>query len=248
MLLAVFAVSAAVTVRWCGAMAGGMPMPGGWTMSMAWMRMPGQRWPDAFAAFVAMWVTMMVPMMLPSLAPMLLRYRRTVHAADDESLGARTAVVAAGYLAVWGGVGILVYPCGVLAGAAAMHWDVIARAVPGATGVALLVAGAAQWTPWKARRLAHCRTTPACTAGLPSDARTALRHGVDLGRHCAACCAGLMLVLLAGGVMDVRTMAVVATAISAERLAPDGVRAARTAGLLLAAAGVSTVARAAGLT
>jgi hypothetical protein len=25
---------------------GEMPMPGGWTMSMAWMRMPGQTWPE----------------------------------------------------------------------------------------------------------------------------------------------------------------------------------------------------------
>ncbi|HSR96291.1 MAG TPA: hypothetical protein VLM79_04430, partial [Kofleriaceae bacterium] len=41
-----FAASAAVTIKWCASMSamGGMPMPGGWTMSMAWMRMPGQTW------------------------------------------------------------------------------------------------------------------------------------------------------------------------------------------------------------
>ena len=41
-----FAASAAATVVWCASMSatGGMPMPGGWTMSMAWMRMPGQTW------------------------------------------------------------------------------------------------------------------------------------------------------------------------------------------------------------
>ena len=44
----VFAFSAAVTIVWCGSMSAiGMPMPGGWTMSMAWMRMPGQTWPSA---------------------------------------------------------------------------------------------------------------------------------------------------------------------------------------------------------
>jgi hypothetical protein len=39
-----FAASAAVTIVWCASMSamGGMSMPGGWTMSMAWMRMPGQ--------------------------------------------------------------------------------------------------------------------------------------------------------------------------------------------------------------
>ena len=42
-----FAASAAVTIAWCASMSamGEMPMPGGWTMSMAWMRMPGRRGP-----------------------------------------------------------------------------------------------------------------------------------------------------------------------------------------------------------
>jgi predicted metal-binding membrane protein len=49
---------------------------GGWTMSMAWMRMPGQTWPAATASFLGMWVVMMVAMMLPALVPMLQRYAR----------------------------------------------------------------------------------------------------------------------------------------------------------------------------
>ena len=57
---------------------GAMPMPGGWTMSMAWTRMPGQTWSGAAASFLGMWVVMMVAMMLPSLAPMLWRYRQAV--------------------------------------------------------------------------------------------------------------------------------------------------------------------------
>ena len=56
----------------------GMPMPGGWTMSMTWMRMPGQTWPGAAASFLGMWIVMMVAMMLPSLVPMLWRYRKAV--------------------------------------------------------------------------------------------------------------------------------------------------------------------------
>ena len=65
-----FAASAAVTIVWCASMAemDGMPMPGGWTMSMAWMRMPEQTWLGAAASFLAMWVVMMVAMMMPSLA------------------------------------------------------------------------------------------------------------------------------------------------------------------------------------
>ena len=69
--------SAAVTIAWGASMSamGGMPMPGGWTMSMTWMRMPGQTWPGAAASFLGMWIVMMVAMMLPSLVPMLWRYR-----------------------------------------------------------------------------------------------------------------------------------------------------------------------------
>jgi hypothetical protein len=68
-----FAASAVVTIVWCASMSamGEMPMPGGWTMAMAWMRMPGQTWAGAAASFLGMWVVMM----LPSLVPMLWRYR-----------------------------------------------------------------------------------------------------------------------------------------------------------------------------
>jgi hypothetical protein len=66
-----FAASAAITIVWCASMSamGGMPIPGGWTTSMAWMRMPGQTWLGAGASFLGMWVVMMVAMMLPSLVP-----------------------------------------------------------------------------------------------------------------------------------------------------------------------------------
>jgi predicted metal-binding membrane protein len=78
-----FGISAAATVAWCGSMSGmdEMSMPGGWTMSMAWMRMPGQTWLGAAAAFLGMWLMMMIAMMLPSLVPMLRRYRRAVGSA-----------------------------------------------------------------------------------------------------------------------------------------------------------------------
>jgi hypothetical protein len=51
------AVSAAWTIVWCASMAamGHLPMPGGWTMSIVWMRMPGQTWPGAAASFLGRW-------------------------------------------------------------------------------------------------------------------------------------------------------------------------------------------------
>ena len=90
-----FAASAAATMVWCASMSAmrGMPMPGGWTMSMAWMRMPGQTWPGVAASFTGMWIVMMVAMMLPSLTPMLSRYRRAVASRGAAQPGQLTVLV-----------------------------------------------------------------------------------------------------------------------------------------------------------
>jgi hypothetical protein len=57
-----FLASTVVTMVWCASMSamGGMQMPGGWTMSMAWMPMPGQSWLGAAAMFLGMWIVMML--------------------------------------------------------------------------------------------------------------------------------------------------------------------------------------------
>src|ERR1700733_11845694 len=113
--LLLFLVSATVTVTWCTSMAamGGMPMPGGWTMSMSWMRMPGQSWPGAAASFLGMWVVMMVAMMLPSLVPMLSCYRQSLSRTSQTRLGSLTALVGVGYFFVWAAFGMVAYPAGV---------------------------------------------------------------------------------------------------------------------------------------
>src|SRR5207248_3134089 len=73
--IAVFAAAAALTIYYARGMAGGMRMPGGWTMSMMWMMGHG---PVAAIAFIGVWAIMMVAMMLPSTLPMLLLYRRVI--------------------------------------------------------------------------------------------------------------------------------------------------------------------------
>src|SRR6185503_7778831 len=130
-----FAASAAVTIAWCASMSemGGMPMPGDWTMSMAWMRMPGQTWPGAAASFLGMWVVMMVAMMLPSLIPMLWRYRQAVGRTGEARLGRMTALVGVGYFVVWTVFGMAAFPLGVALAALEMQQPALARAVPIAT-------------------------------------------------------------------------------------------------------------------
>ena len=235
-----FAASVAVTIVWCTSMSamGGMPMPGGWTMSMTWMRMPGQTWPGAAASFLGMWVVMMVAMMLPSLLPMLWRYRRGRPRHSRDRLGRLTTLVGAGYFVVWTAFGVAVYPLGAALAALAMQQPAVSRAVPAAIGAVVLIAGALQFTAWKARRLACCRNAPGHGRALPRDAASAWRLGLRLGLQCAACCGNLMAILLVIGVMDLRAMAVVTAAITAERLAPAGERVARAIGIAVVVAGM----------
>ena len=240
-----FAVSAALTIIWCGLMGtmGEMPMPGGWAMSMAWMRMPGQTWLGAGASFLGMWIVMMVAMMLPSLMPMLCRYRRAVGGTGNMRLGRLTALVGAGYFFVWALVGMAAFVLGIALTAIEMRQAALARAVPMAVGTLVLVAGALQFTAWKTRRLACCREAPGCGGTLPAGAGTAWRHGLRLGLRCCHCCAGFTVAFLGLGIMDLRAMAAMTAAITAERLAPAGDRVARAIGAVLIAAGWYLIAR-----
>jgi predicted metal-binding membrane protein len=226
---------------------GEMPMPGGWTMSMAWMRMPGQTWPVAAASFLGMWVVMMLAMMLPCSVPTFWRYRQSVGMTDETLLGRLTALVGAGYFFVWTVFGVAVFPLGVALAAVEMQQPALARAVPMAVGAVVVIAGSLQFTAWKARHLACCRQAPGRGRVLPADAGTAWRHGLRLGLHCSCCCAGLMTILLVIGVMDLRAMAAVAAAITVERLAPAGERVARATGAVAIGAGLFLIARAAEL-
>ena len=244
-----FAASATVTIVWCASMSamGGMPMPGGWTMSMAWIRMPGQTWPGAAASFLGLWIVMMVAMMLPSLVPMLWRYLQAVGRTGETRLAWLTALVGAGYFFVWTMFGMAAFPLGAALAAVQMVHPAVARAVPIAVGVAVLIAGAVQLTAWKAHHLARCRELPGHRRTLPADTGTAWRHGLRLGLHCSHCSAGLIAILLVIGVMDLRAMAVAAAAITVERLAPAGERVARAIGAVVVGAGVLLIARATGL-
>jgi predicted metal-binding membrane protein len=227
---------------------GGMPMPGGWTMSMAWMRMPGQTWPGAAASFLGMWVVMMVAMMLPSLAPMLRRYREAVDETGARHVGALTAIVGAGYFAVWTVFGMAVFPLGATLAELEMQQPTLARAVPIAVAVVVLMAGALQFSSWKAHHLACCREAFAfARAGVSTSHGETWRHGLRLGLHCTYCCAGPMSILLVMGVMDLRAMALVAAAITVERLAPAGQHIARVIGVVVIGAGLFLIARSTGL-
>jgi predicted metal-binding membrane protein len=247
LLFLAWIASAAVTIAWGSSMSsmGGMPMPGGWTMSMTWMRMPGQTWPGAAASFLGMWIVMMVAMMLPSLVPMLWRFREL--AGQGKRLDWLTAGVIAGYFFVWAGLGAALFPIGIALAEVEMQQPALARAVPLAVGVVVLVAGMVQFTTWKARHLACCREAGGPRPATEGSAGAAWQYGRRFGVHCIQCCAGPTAILVVMGVMDLAVMAAVAAAVNLERLAPAGERVAHGIGIVAVAAGLLLIARAGGL-
>ncbi len=240
-----FAASAVTTVGWCRTMAtmDSMPMPGGWAMSMTWMRMPGESWPAAAASFLGMWLVMMLAMMLPAFVPMLGRYRRMLPVMGHSRRAWLTSVVGVGYFLVWSTWGLAAYPIGIALADAEMRLPSLASVAPLAAGLVALLAGALQFTTWKARQLACCRATP-LSRGIPlANVGVAFRYGLHLGLRCSQCCANLTALLLVAGVMDLRVMAAVTVVIAAERLAPAGERVARITGVPVIVAGLFALAR-----
>jgi predicted metal-binding membrane protein len=191
---------------------------------------------------MGLWVVMMLAMMLPTLVPALSGYRGHLRGVGRFPVDGLTAAAGAGYFLAWTVPGALGYAMGLALAAAATRWPVLARTLPLATGVALLLAGAFQLSAWKAGHLRRCRA-PAGGTSPPPDLGGAWRYGLRLGAHCILCCLGYTVALFALGVMDLRAMAIVAAAITAERLLPRPRIAAVAAGLLLLAAGGIAIGR-----
>ncbi|MGH3032000.1 MAG: DUF2182 domain-containing protein [Gaiellaceae bacterium] len=184
--------------------------------ALAWVGLAGYEPPMGLTGFLAGWTLMMTAMMLPSIAPLALLYR-----------GPRTPM-AAGYLVVWGAIGLLPY--------AAMEWG-LAPALP----IVLALAGAYELSPLKSACLGRCRN-PA--AFLMEHYRSGpLRLGVEHGVWCIGCCVGLMAVLVLAASMALVWAAAIAAVVFVQKVLPLGEASARLTGvgLLVAAAVVATV-------
>lgn len=238
----VFTGAAANTWYSGRAMTGGMGMPGGWTMSMAWMPM-GSHLQSALM-FTGMWIAMMIAMMLPSTLPMLVLYRRAARFRGESHIGILTTVMSSGYFGVWMVFGIVAYVAGLGIALLAMRSVAFSRLVPIASGGALIAAGVYQLSPWKAACLKHCRDPLSLVAAhVGGGWLGALRLGLHHGLFCAACCWALMLIQLALGIMDILLMIGVALTIALEKLLPRGLAVARATGLLAVAGGFLLVLR-----
>jgi predicted metal-binding membrane protein len=195
----------------------------------------------ALLAFLGLWVVMMSAMMLPSVAPVAVLWTRLITGASaGPSRLMRMSAFLTGYLLAWAA-------CGAVAFAALTGAGRLLTASPTAAkwlGVAIFItAGIYQLTPWKDWCLHRCRSPIGALMyyigfkGRSRDVRVGLYHGAT----CAGCCWGLMILLIAVGVMNVAVMAALAVIIFAEKLWRYGKPFGQAVGVLLVAIGALAI-------
>lgn len=242
---AVFALATAGTIHFCRSMSGGMDMPGGWTMSMMWMPMPGCGWSASTAMFLLSWFTMMVAMMLPSALPMLLNLHRSSAGTENHNFETRALFAATGYFFVWTLIGVAVYALGVAFAVGTMRLEWLSRLKPALSGAALVIAGINQFAPWKMAALRQCRAPDCGTLSIGGALTNGWLYGLKQGIACGICCAGPMLALLVLGAMNLAVMTVVAVVIAVEKLLPRPELSARFFGALALVLGLGILLRSA---
>jgi predicted metal-binding membrane protein len=203
-------------------------MYGPMTGASAWMMTA--RWDAPHLVLLwAMWAVMMTGMMLPSATPLIVLAGNA-----SQARAGHTGLLALGYLAVWALFSV---------GATALQWrlaqlfvitpmmEVSSRTT---AAVFLVVAGVYQWTPWKRACLTKCQSPLAfLMRRWRSGGWGAFRMGAEHGAYCVGCCWALMLLLFAGGVMNLTVIAALTAFVAFEKLAPVGLQSTRVSGALL---------------
>lgn len=174
--------------------------------------------PMSMAAYVGGWVAMMAAMMFPAISPVVRLYAR----AAGKGTVAPLPIFVAGYLVVWGSVGIPAY----------FAWRALAGPLDGGSawagrlaGGTLLAAAVYQLTPLKGVCLRHCRSPVSFFVRFTGNSAApsgAVRLGATHGVFCLGCCWALMAVLVAVGTMNIAWMAALAVVIFVEKVAPRG--------------------------
>ena len=189
----------------------------------------------------SMWAVMMVGMMLPSASPMMLLYGGVARRAATEASAASRQIyaLAAGYLVVWALFSLGATALQRLLATLLFVSPMMEVTSPAVGAALLLMAGVYQLTPIKHACLRTCQSP---LGFLMSHWRTGLagafRMGLEHGALCVGCCWALMLLLFAGGVMNLAVIAALTVFVVFEKLAPLGDNGARASGVLLLAAGV----------
>ena len=228
-----------VALCWAWLIPMGRDMYGSMDGAAAWMMT--RNWDLAHSALLlAMWIVMMVGMMLPSATPILFLYAGVIRkSADTEPVSTRVYSFGAGYLLVWVGFSLLATLLQLLLSKWLLLNSMMEARNHVFAGCLLLLAGFYQFTPFKGSCLKYCRSpivflTQHWKPGLGGAFRLGWQHGL----YCLGCCWALMLLLFAGGVMNLWWVGAITLFVLLEKLAPVGVQGGRLSGTLMIGLGL----------
>ncbi len=184
--------------------------------------------PSHALAMLMMWWVMMVAMMVPSAAPIILLHARTRKRAElrgqKTAAFGSSAAFTAGYLVNWLAFSIMATGLQwLLEHTGALNSMMMWPTSPTLTVALLGAAGLYQLTPLKSVCLEHCRSPVEYLARHWQPGHFgALRMGMEHGLYCTGCCWVLMLLLFAGGVMNLVWIAGLTLIVLAEKFLPGG--------------------------
>jgi predicted metal-binding membrane protein len=162
-------------------------------------------------SFAISWAVMMTAMMLPTALPLVHEFAR--RSEGRRGWQAATGVLAATYLSIWLGFGVVCY-------FVLSAWPVPGPEQGPVGGVALALAGVYGLTPIKAASEARCRELCSLHGPLPFNlVRSAFLAGARYGLSCVGCSAGLMIAMAVIGMANLVWTVILAGVILVYKLA-----------------------------
>ncbi|WP_170331745.1 DUF2182 domain-containing protein [Ruegeria arenilitoris] len=170
-----------------------------------------------------MWWVMMIAMMTPSAAPTVLLYTAIKRVGPDKANASQLGLFfLSGYLVAWAVFSLV---------ATGAQWllevlelsdgPMMTVRSPAAAGCVLIAAGVYQLSSLKSACLRHCRSPAQFLAEHNKPGSYgAFRAGALHGAYCLGCCWALMLLLFAGGVMNLYWIVGIAIYVALEKLMP----------------------------
>jgi len=212
-------------------------MYGPMTGASAWMMTAHWDGPHLLLLW-AMWSVMMTAMMLPSAAPLILLYGAAARLSQNRTARLHTYALAAGYLAAWTAFSLAATALQRALASLLLVSPMMEAGSSRVSAALLIVAGVYQWTPLKHACLRACQSPLGFMMARWRDGWSgAFRVGFAHGAYCIGCCWALMLLLFAGGVMNLIVIAGLTAWVAFEKLAPFGRRGAQVGGAIMIALG-----------
>jgi predicted metal-binding membrane protein len=191
-------------------------------MNMSMNGMEPSWTPVDVALMLAMWSAMMAAMMVPGASPMITAFATINRRRRERSAPyVPTAVFLIGYLVGWTGFSILATILQCLLQMTGLLTTMMQSASNYWSAALFFAAGLYQFSSLKETCLTYCRSPDGFILSEWRNGNLgAVIMGVRHGVFCMGCCAGLMLLLFAVAVMDLRWVAVLTALVTAEKLLP----------------------------